>query len=151
MEHVTSRATAVIAAVSVLLLSTLWSSSAAPASPAPPLVGRGFFQLVGHSPLLGRGMNAALAIAGHYAYIGSRTDAQFTNMREIRAEWTKYGIHNARIALKGHAKHEVARHGAVDGDGGKVVWTGGGEGAFGGAANWGANGADENGFGHKGS
>ncbi len=34
----------------------------------------GWFQVVGHSALLGRGMNAALALWGHYAYIGSRTD-----------------------------------------------------------------------------
>src|SRR5262245_56227660 len=29
---------------------------------------------VGHDPLMNRGMNAALAIHGDYAYIGSRTD-----------------------------------------------------------------------------
>ena len=29
---------------------------------------------VGHKPLLNRGMNAAIAINGDYAYIGSRTD-----------------------------------------------------------------------------
>jgi hypothetical protein len=34
----------------------------------------GAFQVVGHSALLGRGMNAALAVAGRYAYVGSRTD-----------------------------------------------------------------------------
>jgi hypothetical protein len=32
------------------------------------------FELVGHSPLLNRGMNAALAVHGNYAYVGSRTD-----------------------------------------------------------------------------
>jgi hypothetical protein len=32
------------------------------------------FELVGHSPLLGRGMNAALAVYGDYVYVGSRTD-----------------------------------------------------------------------------
>jgi LVIVD repeat-containing protein len=31
-------------------------------------------QLVGHDPLFGRGMNAALAIYDHFVYIGSRTD-----------------------------------------------------------------------------
>jgi hypothetical protein len=31
-------------------------------------------QLVGHNDLLARGMNAALAMAGNYVYIGSRTD-----------------------------------------------------------------------------
>jgi len=34
----------------------------------------GNFELVGHSPLLARGMNAALAVSGRYAYVGSRTD-----------------------------------------------------------------------------
>ncbi len=32
------------------------------------------FQLVGHNPLFNRGMNAALAIYDHFAYIGNRTD-----------------------------------------------------------------------------
>src|SRR5262249_44103928 len=32
------------------------------------------FTLVGHNPLFGRGMNAALAIYDHYLYVGSRTD-----------------------------------------------------------------------------
>jgi len=32
------------------------------------------FSLVGHSPLAGRGLNAGLAVHGHFAYIGSRTD-----------------------------------------------------------------------------
>src|SRR5262249_52396777 len=31
------------------------------------------FTLVGHDPLFGRGMNAALAIFKHYVYIGNRT------------------------------------------------------------------------------
>ena len=38
---------------------------------SPPL-----FELIGHSPLLNRGMNAALAIYGNYAYVGSRTDGR---------------------------------------------------------------------------
>lgn len=33
------------------------------------------FELVGHSGLFGRGMNAAPAIYRHYVYVGSRTDA----------------------------------------------------------------------------
>ena len=35
---------------------------------------RGRFQEVGHEPLWNRGMNAAIAVHGDYAYIGSRTD-----------------------------------------------------------------------------
>ena len=34
------------------------------------------FELVGHSPLHARGMNAALAVHDGYAYVGSRTDGQ---------------------------------------------------------------------------
>jgi hypothetical protein len=36
---------------------------------------QGRFRLVGHEPLFGRGMNAALAVHEGYAYVGSRTDA----------------------------------------------------------------------------
>jgi LVIVD repeat len=32
------------------------------------------FQLIGHDPLFGRGMNSALAIFGDFLYVGSRTD-----------------------------------------------------------------------------
>ncbi|MDQ4064512.1 MAG: hypothetical protein M3161_00510, partial [Actinomycetota bacterium] len=39
----------------------------------------GALELVGHSPLMNRGMNAALAIHGDYAYVGSRTDAKANN------------------------------------------------------------------------
>jgi hypothetical protein len=44
---------------------------------AKPKAGKGSFARitqVGHEPLMNRGMNAALAIHGDYAYIGSRTD-----------------------------------------------------------------------------
>ncbi len=36
------------------------------------------FQLVGHDPLFGRGMNAALAIYRNFVYIGNRTDGSST-------------------------------------------------------------------------
>src|SRR5262249_52418880 len=36
------------------------------------------FTLVGHEPLFGRGMNAALAVFKHYVYIGNRTDGSST-------------------------------------------------------------------------
>src|SRR5712692_2631757 len=36
------------------------------------------FQLVGHDPLFGRGMNAAMTIYRHYIYIGNRTDGSAT-------------------------------------------------------------------------
>jgi hypothetical protein len=45
------------------------------AAPAPP----GSLELVGGDPLMSRGMNAALAVHGHYAYVGSRTDGTHPN------------------------------------------------------------------------
>jgi hypothetical protein len=36
------------------------------------------FELVGHDPLFGRGMNAAATIYRHYVYIGNRTDGSAT-------------------------------------------------------------------------
>ena len=38
--------------------------------------GGGAFELIGHEPLGNRGMNAALAVHGDYAYVGSRTDGK---------------------------------------------------------------------------
>src|SRR4051794_37068645 len=35
--------------------------------------------LGGHGPLMNRGMNSALAIAGRHAYVGSRTDGTHAN------------------------------------------------------------------------
>lgn len=39
-----------------------------------PTASTGSFELIGHSPLLNRGMNSALTVYGNYAYVGSRTD-----------------------------------------------------------------------------
>src|SRR3954447_6430936 len=44
------------------------------APPADPPDYPGKFELVGHDPLLYRGMNAAIAVKGNYVYVGSRTD-----------------------------------------------------------------------------
>ena len=41
---------------------------------------RGRLTQVGHEPLLNRGMNAAIALNGDYAYIGSRTDGGHAGM-----------------------------------------------------------------------
>src|SRR4051812_26076198 len=43
--------------------------------PAPAAARTGTLTQVGHEPLMDRGMNAAIAVHGGYAYIGSRTDA----------------------------------------------------------------------------
>jgi hypothetical protein len=40
---------------------------------------KGEFELVGHEPLMNRGMNAALAVHKGYAYVGSRTDGLHPN------------------------------------------------------------------------
>jgi hypothetical protein len=47
--------------------------------PAPPEPSPGSFELLGHEPLMSRGMNAALAVHGDYAYIGSRSDGTHLN------------------------------------------------------------------------
>ncbi len=57
------------------LAATPPSTSIAPLSTEPqPTPSTGSFELIGHTPLLNRGMNAGLAVYGNYAYIGSRTD-----------------------------------------------------------------------------
>jgi hypothetical protein len=64
-----------------VLVSTLDAASAlapslTPGEPAPTVTveSSASFELIGHSPLLSRGMNAAPAVYGNYAYVGSRTD-----------------------------------------------------------------------------
>jgi hypothetical protein len=47
--------------------------------PAPPPEYPGRFELVGHDPLLDRGMNAAIAVKGDYVYVGSRSDGTKAN------------------------------------------------------------------------
>jgi hypothetical protein len=66
-----SRALVAIAAVTLLLAAT--PSAAGAATP-------GSIKQVGHEPLMNRGMNAAIAIHGDYAYIGSRTDGGHEGM-----------------------------------------------------------------------
>ena len=39
----------------------------------------GSFTQIGHEPLMGRGMNAAIAVHKRYVYVGSRTDAKNNN------------------------------------------------------------------------
>lgn len=78
MHRMTVRLGALIITCSVILLSPA-SNAALTLSPWSSTSTPGSFQLVGHSPLRDRGMNAALAVAGRYAYIGSRTDATHPN------------------------------------------------------------------------
>jgi hypothetical protein len=67
---------ALLASLAVALLLVPLSASARMAEPYVVVAqsGQGSFELVGHSPLDNRGMNAALAVHGDYAYVGSRTD-----------------------------------------------------------------------------
>lgn len=67
------RITATILCLALLALGL--SASASVAQDAA----EGSLELVGHNPLNNRGMNAAPAIHGDYAYIGSRTDAKANN------------------------------------------------------------------------
>src|SRR5215207_8089434 len=66
-----SMALVAIAAVTLLLPATVT---------AQPTLGTGSITQVGHEPLMNRGMNAAIAVQGDYAYIGSRTDGGHEGM-----------------------------------------------------------------------
>jgi hypothetical protein len=66
------RITATILSLALLALGLGASTSVAQSA-------EGSLELVGHSPLNNRGMNAALAVHGDYAYVGSRTDAKAEN------------------------------------------------------------------------
>src|SRR5688572_3619683 len=62
-------------------VATTVDETAAPAAASAASGERkGTFKQVGHEPLLDRGMNAALAVQGDYAYIGSRTDGGHEGM-----------------------------------------------------------------------
>lgn len=69
--------------VGLALVALLMAAPVAAARDHHPVViaqdASGSLELVGHSPLNNRGMNAALAIKGDYAYVGSRTDAKANN------------------------------------------------------------------------
>ena len=67
-----------VVAVGALLTATL-HPAAADDSASRRAPKKGSFELVGHSPLENRGMNAALAVHGDYAYVGSRTDGKPAN------------------------------------------------------------------------
>jgi uncharacterized repeat protein (TIGR01451 family) len=66
-------------AVLLFLISLVPANGANSASESIPIPTAANFELVGHSPLLNRGMNSALALHGDYAYVGSRTDASGTH------------------------------------------------------------------------
>ena len=72
----------VLLAVAVAVVAAAVPATAQPLIPNTVVADdapSGAFELVGHSPLNNRGMNAALAVHGDYAYVGSRTDAKLQN------------------------------------------------------------------------
>ncbi len=65
----------------LLVAAPLSAAAAVPESTVVVADGeaKGSFELLGHSPLRNRGMNAALAVHKNYAYVGSRTDGKANN------------------------------------------------------------------------
>lgn len=57
-------------------------ASADAIQPASAAETPGAFEVIGHDPLMNRGMNAALAMHGDYAYVGSRTDGKQDNIND---------------------------------------------------------------------
>jgi len=76
--------TVLVASMVVLALPVVGRGAAVTADPTGGTPGGGTpgtasnFRLVGHEPLFGRGMNAAIAVFGHYVYVGNRTDGSDT-------------------------------------------------------------------------
>ena len=70
---------AALLALAVPLAGSAGPSAAGPERVAAAAATPGSFELVGHDALMNRGMNAAIAIHGNYAYIGSRTDGTHPN------------------------------------------------------------------------
>ena len=69
-------ATGIAAATEAFTASPVPTSTISALLPTEPqpTPSTGWFEQIGHAPLLSRGMNAGLAVFGHYAYVGSRTD-----------------------------------------------------------------------------
>ena len=65
----------------VSTVAPLPSSTVSELPPTEPLPtpATGWFELIGHTPLLNRGMNSGLAVYGNYAYVGSRTDGSHSD------------------------------------------------------------------------
>jgi hypothetical protein len=65
-------------AKALVTLAALTLLMAAIAGAKSPKIGS--IMQVGHESLMNRGMNAAIAVHGDYAYIGSRTDGGYEGM-----------------------------------------------------------------------
>src|SRR5262245_10262541 len=70
VEPATATSTVMQAATS----TATFAPTDTPVPPASQTTSPPSFELIGHSPLLARGMKAGLAVYGNYAYVGSRTD-----------------------------------------------------------------------------
>lgn len=70
------RSLSVLVALSLVLVFVAAPSAGADHVPPATAGTNENFELVGHDPLLNRGMNAALAVHGDFAYVGSRTDGK---------------------------------------------------------------------------
>jgi hypothetical protein len=70
-----ARLLAVVTFFSALFLVPATGQAAVVVAPGGATPGTSLnFELVGHNPLFGRGMNAALAIFDHFLYVGNRSD-----------------------------------------------------------------------------
>ena len=69
----------VLSAVVSLLAVAQMAGAQVPEPQAGAEAPAGSFEIVGQEPLFNRGMNAAMAIHGNYAYIGSRADGKANN------------------------------------------------------------------------
>jgi hypothetical protein len=65
---------------SLMVLALAAVALALPAATAEAKPKQGSITQIGHEPLMNRGMNAAIAVHGDYAYIGSRTDGGHEGM-----------------------------------------------------------------------
>ncbi|HVF53579.1 MAG TPA: hypothetical protein VNC78_08215 [Actinomycetota bacterium] len=63
----------------ILLIALPGASAFAGRHQVRPAAAAGALEQIGHEPLMNRGMNAALAVRGDYAYVGSRTDGLHPN------------------------------------------------------------------------
>ncbi len=80
------RVLTILASIALITASLALSLTATETTHAAVTIGPGGgtpgtssnFTLVGHDPLFGRGMNAALALFKHYVYVGNRTDGSST-------------------------------------------------------------------------
>ena len=61
------------------MLEPVSTANSVPPTEPQPTASTGSFELIGHTSLLDRGMNAGLAVFGNYAYIGSRTDGSHSD------------------------------------------------------------------------